>query len=336
MEMVWTIIIGSLIVSLILSFVLEKSNLFKGGFIILSSLISIFALYILITDINNKWLTFLFILIGALIILIFPLTFVLLIGSLIYLGWQLINKEGTRLTNFLSFGSAFILIILIILNITTNSSKDAYVLLAWKWISALLIYFVFHIFAFVTTYLYLKFKKKSTPPVYIIILGSGLINNKVPPLLQSRINKGLKIFKKYPSATVIFSGGQGEDEALAESQAMQDYAKSQGFDIHNSIVESYSLSTYENLKFSKSFFNDSNALCYIVTNNFHTLRAGQLAKQFDLNYETFGSSVALYFWANAIIREYIATLALHKYRHLFILSLITLLYISIGILDYFY
>ncbi|WP_436855399.1 YdcF family protein [Staphylococcus caeli] len=336
MTFVWTVIIGTLIVSLILSFVLDKSNLYKGGFINLSLFLFMFVLYILIIDINNQWLTLLFVFIAAIIILIFPLSFLLLIGSLIYLGWQLMTKEGTRLTNFLSFGLALIMISLIILNITVNSFKDAYVLLAWQWISALLIYFVLHIFAFVTTYLYLKFKKKTTPPSYIIILGSGLIHNKVPPLLQSRINKGLKLFEKYPSATVIFSGGQGKDESLAEGQAMQDYASSQNFDIHNSIVENKSLNTYENLKYSKDFFNNPKALCYIVTNNFHTLRVGQLAKQLTLNYEVFGSSVKLYFWANAIIREYIATLELHKYRHLSLLSIITLIYLAIGIIGYIF
>lgn len=336
MTFVWTVIIGTLLVSIVLSFVLDKSNLYKGGFINLSLILFLFTFYILVVDLNNQLLTIFFVLIVAFIILIFPLSFLLLIGSLIYLGWQLLTKEGTRLTNFLSLGLALIMITLIILNITVNSFKDAYVLLVWQWISALFIYFVLHIFAFVTTYLYLKFKKKSTPPSYIIILGSGLIHNKVPPLLQSRINKGLKLFEKYPSAMVIFSGGQGKDEALAEGQAMQNYASSQNFDIRNSIVENQSLNTRENLKYSKDFFNDPKALCYIVTNNFHTLRAGQLAKQFNLKYEVFGSSVKLYFWANAIIREYVATLELHKYRHLSLLSIITLLYIAIGIIGYIF
>ncbi|NWK84761.1 YdcF family protein [Staphylococcus sp. GSSP0090] len=290
----------------------------------------------LVIKINNEWLTLLFILIAAFIILVFPLSFILLIGSLIYFGWQLVTKEGARVTNLLSWGLAFVIILLFIISIIINSIKGTYYLLTWHWISALVLYFILHIFAFVTTYLFLKFKKKSAPPEFIIILGSGLINNKVPPLLQSRIHKGLKLSKKYPTAKVIFSGGQGTDELIAEGQAMQEYARSKGFDISNSMVENKSQNTHENLKFSKAAMSNPHAQCYIVTNHFHTLRAGQLAHQLNLNYEVFGASVKLYFWTNAIIREYIATLAIHKYRHMIILSLISIFYIAIGIISYLF
>src|SRR5699024_11577843 len=45
---------------------------------------------------------------------------------------------------------------------------------------------------------------------YIIVLGSGLIGDKVPPLLASRIDKGIELFERYQSSDhpikIIFTG----------------------------------------------------------------------------------------------------------------------------------
>src|SRR5699024_8399729 len=46
---------------------------------------------------------------------------------------------------------------------------------------------------------------------YIIVLGSGLIGDKVPPLLASRIDRGIELFGRYQSShrpiNIILSGG---------------------------------------------------------------------------------------------------------------------------------
>src|SRR5699024_5532498 len=51
---------------------------------------------------------------------------------------------------------------------------------------------------------------------YIIVLGSGLIGDRVPPLLASRIDKGIELFHKFHKkdheVKIIFTGGQGKDE----------------------------------------------------------------------------------------------------------------------------
>ncbi|XHB95121.1 YdcF family protein [Lactococcus garvieae] len=50
---------------------------------------------------------------------------------------------------------------------------------------------------------------------------------------------------------MIFSGGQGSDEQLAEALAMQKYAVEElGFPKERTLVEDQSKTTFENLKFS--------------------------------------------------------------------------------------
>ncbi|UZM99151.1 YdcF family protein [Lysinibacillus sp. MHQ-1] len=59
-------------------------------------------------------------------------------------------------------------------------------------------------------------------PNYIIALGSGLIGDRVPPLLASRLNEAVKQYKKYGERPfIIVSGGQGTDENVSEAKAMK-------------------------------------------------------------------------------------------------------------------
>src|SRR5690625_5335686 len=69
---------------------------------------------------------------------------------------------------------------------------------------------------------------------YIIVLGSGLIGDRVPPLLASRINKGIELFNKQISKgrqpKLVFTGGKGDDELFAEGVAMATYVIEKGID----------------------------------------------------------------------------------------------------------
>lgn len=56
---------------------------------------------------------------------------------------------------------------------------------------------------------------------YIIVLGSGIRSEEVPPLLKSRLDKGIEYYEKNPTAKFVVSGGQGPDEPVAEAFAMK-------------------------------------------------------------------------------------------------------------------
>ncbi|MGH2189631.1 YdcF family protein, partial [Enterococcus faecium] len=62
---------------------------------------------------------------------------------------------------------------------------------------------------------------------YIIVLGSGIRSEEVPPLLKSRLDKGIEYYEKNPTAKFVVSGGQGPDEPVAEAFAMKKYLLSQ-------------------------------------------------------------------------------------------------------------
>lgn len=157
---------------------------------------------------------------------------------------------------------------------------------------------------------------------YIIVLGSGIRSEEVPPLLKSRLDKGIEYYRKNPDALFIVSGGQGPDEPVSEAFAMKKYLLSQKIPDEAILVEDQSTTTYENMLFSKKIIDsdwqlkktDSQSKPSVIfsTNNYHVLRGSMYARRVHLKAEGVGSPTALYFLPTALIREYIALLAHNK------------------------
>ena len=114
-------------------------------------------------------------------------------------------------------------------------------------------------------------------PDAIIILGSGLIGDKVPPLLAQRLEKGKSIYEQFEGRPkLIVSGGQGSDELIAEAEAMARYLMEHGVPEDAILIENRSRTTFENLTFSKRILEEEGLgkRVLLVTNSFHALRAG--------------------------------------------------------------
>lgn len=160
---------------------------------------------------------------------------------------------------------------------------------------------------------------------YIIVLGSGLIGDKVTPLLASRINKGIAVYNRNPNSKIIMSGGKGSDEIIAESEAMKHYAIKQGINSEDIIIENQSKSTEENLIFSNKLILDHSKIA-IITNYYHLFRALIIAKQENIKCIGYGAKTKLYFSLNAFIREFIGYLYLKRRFHFTLLFIFTTLY----------
>lgn len=183
---------------------------------------------------------------------------------------------------------------------------------------------------------------------YIIVLGSGLIGERVPPLLASRIDKGIELFHTFHgpdhSVKLIFTGGQGSDELVAEGIAMARYAETKGIDSSHIIIEDKSINTFENLSFSKKLIDKdwkelqkpSSPNIITVTNNFHVFRSLLWARKVGVKCEGAGAKTKFYFWLNALIREFIGVLYMHRKFHLISFGLIFILAIIMYITTKFY
>ena len=162
---------------------------------------------------------------------------------------------------------------------------------------------------------------------YIIVLGSGLMGgNRVTPLLAGRIDRALKVYrrqadKKKKPPMLIMSGGKGGDEQIAEGEAMKRYALKQGIPEDRILVEGQSENTYENMLFSRKLIESREAdmkhlHILFSTSNYHVFRAGIYARKAELKAQGIGAKTKFYFWYNALLREYVAILAMHKKTHI--------------------
>ncbi len=161
---------------------------------------------------------------------------------------------------------------------------------------------------------------------YIIVLGSGIRSEEVPPLLKSRLDKGLEYYHKNKDAYIVVSGGQGADEPVSEAFAMKKYLLSQGVPDERILVEDRSTTTLENMKFSKEVIAQhwqkaGTPSVLFSTNNYHVLRGAIYARKAGLKAEGVGAPTAFYFLPSALIREYIAMLVHFKWFTGFIIVL---------------
>lgn len=176
-----------------------------------------------------------------------------------------------------------------------------------------------------------------------MFFGSGLIRDKVPPLLASRIHKAIDFYWKQANVahppTIIFSGGQGPDENLSEAEAMQTYAIEKGIPPEHTLKKDRSVNTYQNMLFSKQMMDSLKNGKYnsiFTTNNFHLLRASLFAKKSGLTSQGIGSKTALYYWPNAMIREYIAILVMNRKRHSIVVGTILVFSILLTVFSFIY
>lgn len=244
----------------------------------------------------------------------------------------LLEKEGRKKSNlFLGLIGVAINIVLIYYIVSMRTiSENVYSEIAFYYIFGLFVYFTMMYSATAIYAVLYNWRPIHYTPDYIIVLGSGLIGDRVPPLLASRINKAVQQYKKYHGRPLIItSGGQGSDEKVAEAYAMKKYIHEHYPEIPDEavVMEDQSTTTLENMQFSKKIIIErfgEKARGIFVSNNYHILRAGFYARKAKLKANGVGSKTAFYYVPNAFTREFIGLLEMYKWRHVAFIALFTL------------
>lgn len=275
------------------------------------------------------WISFFLLLI---LILIFP---TLALGGGIFLMLQtpqLLRKEGRKFRNIVSFctGLLFLAGLLLI--------AVYFLLVPWTW--SKLPYFIlflsgcygYLIFTFVcysvSAWLY-QFNHPLFNQDFLLILGCGIRDEKLTPLLQGRVDRALDFFwkqekkqekkkRRKKECMLICSGGQGRDEVIAEAIAIQRYCILQGVPEHRILVEAQSKNTFENFLFSKTIMDERKHRykCLFCTSDYHVFRAGLLSKKVGIRHcSGLGSRTVGYYSINAFAREYIAAMKMYWKFH---------------------
>lgn len=179
---------------------------------------------------------------------------------------------------------------------------------------------------------------------YILILGCHINSDgTLTPLLRSRADRALefaRMQKKKTGKELVFvpSGGQGADETMAEADAIRAYLLAQGVPEERILTENTSVNTQENVANSvrliKEHANGADVKTAFSTTNYHVFRAGLIAETQGAHMEGIGSPTKRYFWINAFVREFIATLVSEKKKHLFVIATVTLMIVLAVIVKY--
>lgn len=157
--------------------------------------------------------------------------------------------------------------------------------------------------------------RRGGPVVAVVMLGSGLIRGKVPPLLAARLRRGRQLYDRFADhpPLMVTSGGRGHDEPVAEGAAMAEYLIEDGVPADAIVIEDRSVNTEQNLRFSSELLAQRGVAGPIaaVSNNFHAFRAALLMRRLEIPGYAIGAPTARYYWPTAVIREYIAVLRDH-------------------------
>lgn len=267
----------------------------------------------------------------------FMISFVVPVG-IVVLTIKMWRHESHSLANLILPAIMFVFFLVDWLYIRVSTLSEG-----WLWLQ--LLSYVYPVLAFYLVWQFTvfffaswtygrRFRKKSSK--YHVVLGSGLINGQfVSPLLANRIRAGIKAAND--KTIMVFSGGQGSDEQLAEALAMQKYAVEElGFPKERTLVEDQSKTTFENLKFSSQLIEKNeqkaNEEFLFFSSDYHVFRAALFAAQQGLNAQGgIGGKTPLYFRLPAFIREFIAVMNSQRRKHIFWVGLITGVFIAFAL-----
>lgn len=306
----------------------DPRTLWSGAsFLIMVVCLSVFLLLGLYQ--YSEWLAAHDLVIGILIVM-----FVLAVGgaallpvSLILVffveGIRVIRHEGIKPTNLLSMlFSVLLCIYLVVWPAIGNLGQNTSGIMLYTIISCIAVYVLSLLAVYSLSAVFNLFHlKKKRDADYIIVLGAGIIGSRVTPLLAARIEKGIELLCYNPNAVLIMSGGQGSGEDIPESEAMADYALDKGVDVEKIILEQKSVSTQENLCFSRELMNKQKPQIIIVTTAYHVFRALILAKQQGIRCVGFGAKTKWYFTLNAFIREFVGYFKLTWKKHIIVIGI---------------
>ncbi|MER2191486.1 MAG: YdcF family protein [Solibacillus sp.] len=112
-----------------------------------------------------------------------------------------------------------------------------------------------------------------------IVLGAAIWESEPSPVLRERIHHAVQLYTNQMVESIIFTGGKGDGDILAESEVARDYAIKLGVPADAIFIETSSRITEENLRNAKILAEEVGAeTVTIVSDPLHMKRAMLLAE----------------------------------------------------------
>ena len=129
-----------------------------------------------------------------------------------------------------------------------------------------------------------SFASDPSPGDAAIVLGAAAWGTKPSPVFEERIKHAVNLYKAGQIKAIIFTGGVGKDEQLAESVVARQYAIEHGIAAKDIYCETTSRLTYENLCGAKRIIEREHIdRVLIVSDPLHMRRAITMARDLGID-----------------------------------------------------
>ncbi len=112
-----------------------------------------------------------------------------------------------------------------------------------------------------------------------LVLGASAPHGVPSPVFTARIDHAIDLYAAGKVRAILFTGGRGQNETLADSQAAQRYALAKGVPAAAILIETVSRTTRENLAEAHRLLKTTPfSSCLLVSDPLHLFRASRMMK----------------------------------------------------------
>ncbi len=124
----------------------------------------------------------------------------------------------------------------------------------------------------------------TAPADAAVILGAAVYRDRPSPVFRERINHGIELYRSGQVDYLIFTGGLGNRDNIAESEAARAYALASGVPAGRILIETASIDTESNLAEARRIADEMGfERVLVVSDPFHMKRAMAIADDLGMN-----------------------------------------------------
>ncbi|GAB4420641.1 MAG: YdcF family protein [Bryobacter sp.] len=111
----------------------------------------------------------------------------------------------------------------------------------------------------------------------IIVLGAAEWNGRPSPVLRSRLDHALALYRQGLAPRIVTTGGAGGDPVHTEAEVSRHYLAGKGVPAENIFLESNGASTAQSIAASAEILRRQNwTSCILVSDGYHLFRAKKI------------------------------------------------------------
>ncbi|MCA9897531.1 MAG: YdcF family protein [Ardenticatenaceae bacterium] len=157
-------------------------------------------------------------------------------------------------------------------------------------------------YAAMTVFLF-SLRDETRPADAAIVLGAAVVRDRPSPVFRERINHAIQLYHDGTVPKLIFTGGVGNRDELAEAQVGRNYAIARGVDPADILIETSSTNTEENLRNAQMVARQHGLETFLIVSTPNHMRRA-LAVADDLNMQAYSSPTRSIRWINSVTRTY--------------------------------